>query len=136
MIAIDLEKCFSDKKCLQSVPGLYAFIERGIRAAVCRHCLNPPCVAACPVEALEKPQDGDLIRYPMKCVSCKQCSSACPVGANPPSLLKYKKFSAHKIDIEECKKLLPEGAVEEVDDIQDGWILVDDVFIVKASEWK
>lgn len=136
MIALDLDKCYGCKKCLEIEPGLYSLVERGIRAAICRHCENPPCVAACPVEALEKPEGGDLIRYNMKCVSCKQCANTCPVGANPVEILKYRTYPGYKINIEKCKEICSEGAVSETNKVPDGWQLVDGKFAVKALEWK
>ncbi|MFC2092142.1 4Fe-4S dicluster domain-containing protein [Elusimicrobiota bacterium] len=138
MLAIDLDKCYGNKKILKSLPGLYNLIEKGIRVVVCRHCENPPCVAACPVEALEKGEGdpGDIKRYDMKCVSCKQCATACPVGANPSEVLKYRTYSAHKINIGRCKKLLPEGAISEIEEASSDWTVIDGEFAVKAMGWK
>lgn len=136
MILLNLDKCFSCKKCYDVEPGLYSIIERGIRMEVCRHCINPPCVSACPMEALERPKDSDLIRYKMKCVSCKQCASACPVGANPFEILKYRTYPAYKLNIEKCKEICDEDAIKEIDIVQEGWIKVDDNFAVTAKDWK
>ena len=136
MIILDLDKCYDSKDLRDRIPQLYTLMERGIRAAVCRHCENPPCVAACPVDALEKPTDGDLKRYLMKCVSCKQCAAACPVGANPVELLNYRTFSSYDIDVEKCRKLLPPGAIDKTDSMPEGYIKIDDGFAVKALKWK
>ncbi|MFH1415284.1 MAG: 4Fe-4S dicluster domain-containing protein [Elusimicrobiota bacterium] len=136
MITLDLDKCYGCTKCRQAQPGLYSLIERGIRAVVCRHCENPACVAACPQEALEKKEGEDLVRYLMKCVSCKQCASACPVGANPEELLTYKTYPAYKLDIERCKKICKQGAIDEVEKTPDGWIEIDGIVAVKAKDWK
>ncbi|MBN2406983.1 MAG: 4Fe-4S dicluster domain-containing protein [Elusimicrobia bacterium] len=136
MIGIDLDKCYECKKCLKVEPRLYAMIERGIRAVVCRHCKNPACVAACPVEALEKPEGGDLKRYTMKCVSCKQCATACPVGANPFEVLNYRSFPAYHVNIDKCRKICALDAIQEVTGKEKDWIVVDGTFAVKAGNWK
>lgn len=136
MIALDLDKCYGCRKCQKIEPGLYSLVERGIRAAVCRHCKNPPCVAGCPVDALEKPEGGDLTRYQMKCISCKQCAAACPVGANPVEILSYRTYPAYKLDIDKCQKVCSQEAVKKADNVPDGYIKVDDNLAVKAAGWK
>ena len=136
MIALDLDKCYNCKKCMDVEPGIYTLIERGIRVVVCRHCQNPPCVAACPKEALEKIKDGDLVRYKMKCVSCKQCASACPVGANPFEILNYKAFYTEKIDVTKCIKICDNNAISEEEKVPEGWIVIAQEFAVKALDWK
>ncbi len=132
MLGIDLDKCFDCKRCKDYSPGIYTYVERGIREIVCRHCKNPPCVAACPEEALEKKEEGNLLRYKMLCVSCKQCATACPVGANPPSVLAYRTYPVHKIDIKKCYK----DALSEIDRSSKEWTVIDDEFAVKAKDWK
>jgi Fe-S-cluster-containing dehydrogenase component len=118
------------------MPQLYSLIEKGTRAVVCRRCENPACISVCPCDAIEKPDDKDLIRYPMKCVACKQCSNACPVGANPLEILKHKVFPGYKLDIARLKKICSENAVDEAGEIPEGFIVVDDLLAVKAMDWK
>jgi len=55
---------------------------------VCRGCTRPPCVEACPVEALRKdqadgnsPTTGAVILSEEKCIGCGACVEACPFGA-------------------------------------------------------
>jgi Fe-S-cluster-containing hydrogenase component 2 len=136
MIILDLDKCLESKDLRDRVPQLYSLLEKGVRVAICRHCENPPCVAACPVDALEKPDGSDIKRHLMKCVSCKQCSVACPVGANPAVLLNYRTFSEYDINVEKCRKLLPEGTIDEVDELPEGYVEVYGGFAVKALKWK
>ncbi len=47
----------------------------------CMHCINPACVAACPVGALHKTADGTATVYDdKKCIGCRFCMVACPFG--------------------------------------------------------
>lgn len=44
----------------------------------CRHCLEPACVSACIVGALEKTPQGPVIYDSDKCMGCRYCMIACP----------------------------------------------------------
>jgi len=49
----------------------------------CMHCEKPSCVAACPVEALEKvtvdgKPAGPVVYHANKCMGCRYCMMACP----------------------------------------------------------
>jgi len=44
----------------------------------CMHCLNPGCVAACPVGALHRTEDGVVVVDTGKCIGCRYCQYACP----------------------------------------------------------
>jgi formate dehydrogenase iron-sulfur subunit len=46
----------------------------------CRHCLEPACVAACPVGALHKTEIGAVVYDSSKCLGCRYCMMACPFG--------------------------------------------------------
>lgn len=47
----------------------------------CMHCDDPPCVEACPTNALSKRDDGVVLNDKSKCIGCGYCSWACPFGA-------------------------------------------------------
>jgi carbon-monoxide dehydrogenase iron sulfur subunit len=47
----------------------------------CRLCENPPCVAACPLDALNQSENGVIIVNENKCDGCGWCIKACPYGA-------------------------------------------------------
>ncbi len=46
----------------------------------CRHCLEPACVSACPVGALQKTDIGPVIYDSDRCMGCRYCMMACPFG--------------------------------------------------------
>lgn len=46
----------------------------------CRHCLEPACVSACPVGALQKTAIGAVIYDSKRCIGCRYCMVACPFG--------------------------------------------------------
>ncbi len=46
----------------------------------CLHCLEPACEAACLVGAMKKTPDGPVIYDASKCIGCRYCMLACPVG--------------------------------------------------------
>lgn len=47
----------------------------------CRHCDDPPCVDACPEEALARRDDGIVVLDRDTCVGCRACIDACPYDA-------------------------------------------------------
>jgi molybdopterin-containing oxidoreductase family iron-sulfur binding subunit len=50
----------------------------GFYTLACQHCVNPACVAVCPVEAIERREDGIIAQDNEKCIGCKLCIEACP----------------------------------------------------------
>ena len=46
----------------------------------CRHCLEPACVSACPVGAMQKTEIGAVVYDSTKCMGCRYCMMACPYG--------------------------------------------------------
>jgi formate dehydrogenase iron-sulfur subunit len=54
--------------------------ERSFVRKQCRHCLEPACVSACPVGALQKSPTGAVIYDSSKCMGCRYCMMACPYG--------------------------------------------------------
>ncbi len=51
------------------------------RVTVCRHCEEPDCVPACPVEAIVKRPDGIVVLDEETCNGCQACLGECPYGA-------------------------------------------------------
>ncbi len=52
---------------------IYSFIKRN-----CMHCVDPACVSACPVGAMQKTPDGPVIYDETICIGCRYCMAACP----------------------------------------------------------
>ena len=48
---------------------------------VCRHCDDPPCVEACPEEAITKREDRIVVMDYEKCTGCQSCIEVCPYDA-------------------------------------------------------
>ncbi|MDH4158550.1 MAG: 4Fe-4S dicluster domain-containing protein [candidate division Zixibacteria bacterium] len=44
----------------------------------CMHCVDPACVSACIVGALEKTKNGPVIYDAWECIGCRYCIVACP----------------------------------------------------------
>lgn len=54
--------------------------ESSFRKYQCMHCVEPACVASCPVGALEKSAAGPVLYEDLKCIGCRYCMQACPYG--------------------------------------------------------
>ena len=46
----------------------------------CMHCVDPACVSACPVGALQKLDSGPVVYDCTRCIGCRYCMVACPFG--------------------------------------------------------
>lgn len=74
----------------------------------CRHCENAPCMAACPVGAIERRtwnedekghgQSGIIVNEDT-CIGCKECVLACPFGAVWMAPTKAQRMVATKCDL-------------------------------------
>ena len=58
--------------------GRWHFVQRVNRS---RHCDAPPCVEACPVEAIVQREDGIVVLSEDDCSGCGTCLEACPYAA-------------------------------------------------------
>ena len=48
---------------------------------MCRHCDEPPCMDACPEEAITKREDGIVVMNYDLCTGCQACMDVCPYDA-------------------------------------------------------
>lgn len=51
------------------------------RVRICRHCQAPPCLPACPQEAISQRSDFVVLLDQERCNGCGLCQEACPYGA-------------------------------------------------------
>jgi len=72
----------------------------------CRHCVDPACVSACLVGALQKTPEGPIIYDSSKCMGCRYCVMACPYGIPRYGWEKSVPF-IHKCDM--CYDRVKEG---------------------------
>ena len=69
---------------------------------LCQHCAHPPCVDACPAEALVKRPDGAVVLDEDKCDACQLCLEACPYQAilynTEKNMIEKCNLCRHRID--------------------------------------
>jgi Fe-S-cluster-containing hydrogenase component 2 len=88
-------------------------------AVTCRRCEDPPCVAACPRDALTQSEESGTILVDMdKCNGCGWCIEACDYGA---VMLHTDSKTVYICDLckdekggPQCIKWCPEEALSEV----------------------
>ena len=126
-IVIDLERCIGCHTCtiacklengieegswlnvetvggdgMDTPRGEYPNVKMHYLPKLCMHCDEPPCLDACPLEAISKRDDGIVLIDNEKCDGCEACIAACPYGV---ILLNREKnvatkctLCAHRID--------------------------------------
>jgi carbon-monoxide dehydrogenase iron sulfur subunit len=47
----------------------------------CHQCIPAPCVAVCPMTALQQEPDGEIVMRVQFCAGCRLCIHVCPYGA-------------------------------------------------------
>jgi Fe-S-cluster-containing dehydrogenase component len=89
---------------------------------LCNHCVDSPCVQACPVGATFDSPDGVVLVDKSYCVGCRYCVQACPYGCRyiDPSTEVVDKctFCYHRITqglTTACCEVCPTGARQLVD---------------------
>ncbi|MEG0374242.1 MAG: 4Fe-4S dicluster domain-containing protein [Raoultibacter sp.] len=92
-VIADPGKCIGCKTCMAAclhrhdvegdvaVPRLQLVTTRTISAPIgCHHCVDAPCVEACPTGCLYSDDDRVGV-HKDKCIGCRNCILACPYGA-------------------------------------------------------
>jgi Fe-S-cluster-containing dehydrogenase component len=72
----------------------------------CMHCVDPACVGACMLGALQKGKYGAVSYDASKCVGCRYCETVCPF--NVPKF-EWTKTTPKIVKCELCKDRLAEG---------------------------
>ena len=69
---------------------------------LCNHCSNPPCVEACPNNAITKTRNGPVVLDRENCDGCQACMDACPydiIQFNPQKGIAEKcNFCNHRLE--------------------------------------
>ncbi|RMH36847.1 MAG: 4Fe-4S dicluster domain-containing protein [Deltaproteobacteria bacterium] len=81
----------------------------------CNQCDDPPCTAACPVEATWKERDGIVVIDYDWCIGCRYCMAACPYEARR---FNYREPSIPARDLNPrqgylSNRVRPKGVVEK-----------------------
>lgn len=87
----------------------------------CRRCEKAPCIHACPVEALQKDENGMISRAMYNCIRCKSCIVICPFGTLVDDIFAAKNSGRKFLHLTDEKKLLdfakhyPDDVIQVVD---------------------
>lgn len=74
-------------------------------SAACMHCVDAPCIDACPVGCLSKdPETGFTVYDNTNCIGCKSCAMACPFGAP-----RYRKSDGKMVKCDGCNERVKAG---------------------------
>jgi Fe-S-cluster-containing dehydrogenase component/formate-dependent nitrite reductase membrane component NrfD len=61
--------------------GRFPAVKRHFAVLRCNHCTSAPCVTICPVNALDKRDDGIVDLDRDACIGCRACMQGCPYDA-------------------------------------------------------
>ena len=84
---------------VEIVEGTYPNLKAELYSNRCQHCVNAPCVSACPTQA-SYIKDGMVLVNRDICVGCSQCIAACPYGArylHPEGFVDKCTFCDHRV---------------------------------------
>jgi len=104
-----------------NINGLKTILELATFRFTCRKCEDAPCIEVCPVDALEKDEDGIIERHTNLCISCKSCVTICPFGTMMTQFFKHHRNRDHlydltdEKDVEKFVKACPSGTVTFTD---------------------
>lgn len=83
---------------------------------MCLQCEEACCATICPTGALTRNEEGVIVHDAKKCIVCKMCVSACPLGNMSFSPRTRKVFKCDMCDGDpQCAKFCPTGAIALVD---------------------
>ncbi len=74
--------------------------------AQCMHCIDPACVNACMLGALQKREHGAVTWDPSRCIGCRYCQIACPFDVPK---FQWSSAAPRIVKCELCHDRLAEG---------------------------
>ncbi len=96
MLLIDPDKCTGCRMCVMACSlnktdtfnpvrsriSIAKWEEEGIMMPImCQHCEEPPCMTACPIDAIHKNEETGTVWIDHQvCIGCKMCMMVCPFG--------------------------------------------------------
>jgi Fe-S-cluster-containing hydrogenase component 2 len=85
ILMISPKKCNNCKTCEAVCPNsavnVIAFEEVAVSVPImCMQCEDAACMMVCPTGAMSRDENGAVVPDPGKCIGCKLCMSACPMG--------------------------------------------------------
>ncbi|MFP4057048.1 MAG: 4Fe-4S dicluster domain-containing protein [Candidatus Brocadiia bacterium] len=126
-VLLDLDRCIDCKSCSaacfyghRGMPNVaFASTAEAAVPMVCRQCEDPPCVAACPFDALRREEDGAVVRSLVFCRGCGSCILACPFGVMDTDLTRDQvakcdlcEDRALRGEVPRCVAACPAGALQ------------------------
>ena len=115
--AVDLDACTGCKSCVTACHSLNGLDDdeswrtvtvrddRSTVTSACHHCVEPACLAGCPVDAYEKdPVTGIVAHLDDQCIGCGYCTLTCPYEV---PVFNQDKGIVRKCDM--CRDRLTEG---------------------------
>ena len=98
--------------------GTFPAVKRHFAVLRCNHCTDAPCVTICPVNALEKRDDGIVDIDRDACIGCRACMQGCPYDAiylnEDSGAVEKCHYCAHRVEQRlepACVVVCPEGAI-------------------------
>ncbi len=90
-VLIDLDRCVECGSCAaacyyshNAMPTVQTARQGpALLPVICRQCKAAACVDACPVEAMQRDENGVVRRALLRCIGCGSCARACPFGVLP-----------------------------------------------------
>jgi carbon-monoxide dehydrogenase iron sulfur subunit len=83
---------------------------------MCLQCEEPACEKVCPVHAIKRDENGAMTINYDKCIGCKMCMNACPLGNISYHPLAKRVFKCDLCGGEpKCAAYCPGGAIEFID---------------------
>jgi len=152
-VVLNVDRCIGCRSCSaacfsghEGMPNVsYAVIEEGTLPVICRQCSEPPCVDACPVDALRRDEGGVVRRSRMLCIGCKSCVYACPFGVIDQELTSHLASKCDMCeervregDIPRCVATCTAGALsfEKVENVEDSGVVLISGRTVGANPYK